>query len=201
MPLAPTLVVMAKAPRIGQVKTRMARDIGAVEAWRVYRAMSANLIGRLSADGRWRTVLAVTPDKSLGAAEWPADMKRTAQGRGDLGARMQRLFDRFAPGPVVVVGSDIPGLKPAHVSAAFRALRRADLVFGPAADGGYWLVGTRCAPRPPRLFANVRWSSPHALEDTLANARGLKVALLAELEDLDDAAAYRRWRGRLGRLL
>ena len=198
---SPTLVVMVKAPRIGQVKTRMAGDIGAVGAWRAYRAISAGLIRRLAADARWHTVLAVTPDKSLGAAEWPADLKRTAQGRGDLGGRMQRLFDRFAPGPVVLVGSDIPGLKPAHVSAAFRALRRADLVFGPAADGGYWLVGARCAPRPPRLFENVRWSSPHALQDTLKNAGGLKVALLDELEDLDDAAGYRRWRGRLGRLV
>jgi hypothetical protein len=199
MAVASRLVIMVKAPRIGQVKTRMARDIGAVEAWRVYRTMSANLIGRLAADRRWRTALAVTPDDSVDAAFWPPGIARIMQGPGDVGARMQRLVDRFAPAPIVIVGSDIPGLSQTQVSAAFRALRRADLVFGPAADGGYWLVAARSAARPPRLFDNVRWSGPHALADTLKNADGLKVALLDELEDLDDAAAYRRWRGRLGR--
>jgi hypothetical protein len=197
----PTLIVMVKQPRVGAVKTRLSRDVGAVEAWRVYRTITANLIGRLAADARWRTVLAVTPDDSVGAAFWPPGIACIMQGPGDVGARMQRLMDRFAPAPIVIVGSDIPGLSQTHVAAAFRALRRADLVFGPAADGGYWLVAARSATRPPRLFDNVRWSGPHALADTLKNADGLKVALLDELEDLDDAAAYRRWRGRLGRLV
>lgn len=197
----PTLVIMVKAPRIGRVKTRLARDIGAVEAWRIYRTIAADLIRRLAADARWRTVLAVTPDEAAGAPLWQSGIVRTGQGPGDLGRRMQRLLDRFAAGPVVIVGSDIPGLSPAHVAAALRALGKADLVFGPAADGGYWLVATRGRPRPPRLFENVRWSGPHALEDTIENARGLKVALLGALEDLDDAASYRRWRRRLGRLL
>ena len=196
---APTLVIMVKAPRVGAVKTRLARNIGAVEAWRVYRTVSANLIRRLAADARWRTILAVTPDHAVNASVWPAHIKRTAQGPGDLGARMQRLLDRFAPAPTVIVGSDIPALSPAHVAEAMRALRRADIVFGPAADGGYWLVGARGVPRAPRLFEAVRWSSPHALKDTLKNARGFKVAMLDALEDLDDAVGYRRWRGRLGR--
>ncbi|HSM19467.1 MAG TPA: TIGR04282 family arsenosugar biosynthesis glycosyltransferase [Hyphomicrobiales bacterium] len=196
----PTLVIMARAPRVGGVKTRLSRDIGAVETWRVYRAMSANIIGRLVADRRWRTVLAVTPDAADDAL-WPPGIERIGQGRGDLGTRMQRLLDRFAPGPVVLVGTDILGLIPAHVAAAFAALRRADLVFGPAADGGYWLVGAKGVKRPRHLFENVRWSSPHALSDTLKNAGSLKVALIEELEDLDDAAAYRRSRVAAGRRL
>lgn len=199
MAVAPTLVVMVKQPRIGAVKKRLSREVGAVEAWRAYRSISVSLIRRLAADARWCTVLAVTPDRALDAS-WPRDLARIAQGPGDLGARMQRLFDRYAPRPTVIVGSDILDLSPAHVAAAFAALCRADIVFGPAADGGYWLIGARGRPRPPRLFSGVRWSSPHALEDTLKNARGFKVALLGELEDLDDAAAHRRWRGRMLRI-
>jgi len=87
------------------------------------------------------------------------------------------------------------------VATAFRALRRADLVFGPAADGGYWLVGDKGVRRAALLFEDVRWSSPHTFEDTLKNTRGLEVAMIDTLEDLDDAASYRRWRGRLGRML
>jgi glycosyltransferase A (GT-A) superfamily protein (DUF2064 family) len=75
----------------------------------------------------------------------------------------------MAPFPrAILIGSDIPGLGPADIAAGFRALGKADAVFGPALDGGYWLVGF--GPRRPHCpFAKVRWSSPHALADTLAN--------------------------------
>jgi hypothetical protein len=96
------------------------------------------------------------------------------------------------------VGSDIPGVRAADVAAAFRALDgRADAVFGPAEDGGYWLVGL--GPRRPRdPFRGVRWSGPHALADTLANCRGRRVALLRRLRDVDDAADLAAWAGRAG---
>jgi hypothetical protein len=84
-------------------------------------------------------------------------------------------------------------VRPHHVAAAFRALGRVPLVFGPAADGGYWLVGARRRPAPPRgLFDGVCWSTCHALADTLANAGGRRAVLLETLEDVDDAEAYRR---------
>ncbi|HTZ78368.1 MAG TPA: DUF2064 domain-containing protein, partial [Stellaceae bacterium] len=99
------------------------------------------------------------------------------------------------------VGSDIPDIAPRHIAAAFRALGRSDAVFGPAEDGGYWLVGLRRSPRVPAgLFADVRWSSAHALADTRASLpRKFEVALLEMLEDVDDGAAYERWRARLSR--
>ena len=66
--------------------------------------------------------------------------------------------------------------------------------FGPAADGGFWLVGARRRPHLPALFARVRWSSPHALADTLAGLpRGARVGFAATLEDIDDGDAYRRF--------
>jgi glycosyltransferase A (GT-A) superfamily protein (DUF2064 family) len=138
----------------------------------------------------------VTPDRFvLEGCFWPPEIPRLSQGPGDLGTRMARPFAALPPGPVVIVGSDIPDLRRAHVARAFAALDCHDLVFGPAADGGYWLVGARRRPLPPRLFANVRWSSPHALADTLANLEhGFSVALLDTLTDVDTGADLARSR-------
>jgi glycosyltransferase A (GT-A) superfamily protein (DUF2064 family) len=107
------------------------------------------------------------------------------QGRGDLGQRMQRALGRYRR--VVLIGSDIPAVQTSDIAAAFRALGRAHCVFGPAEDGGYWLVGVG-PRRPPRLFAAVRWSTNHALADTLRNCAGYRVALLRRLRDVDTAA-------------
>jgi glycosyltransferase A (GT-A) superfamily protein (DUF2064 family) len=107
-----------------------------------------------------------------------------AQVSGDLGRRMEKAL---APFPrAILIGSDIPGLGPADIAAGFRALGRADAVFGPALDGGYWLVGFG-PRRPHRPFAKVRWSGPHALADTLANFQGYQVALLPPKRDVDSA--------------
>ncbi|WP_407529051.1 TIGR04282 family arsenosugar biosynthesis glycosyltransferase [Methylobacterium oryzisoli] len=188
----PTLVVMVKAPRPGRVKTRLAAQVGPTEALRFTRAATAALLRRLGRDPRWRLVLAVAPDHLAQAGFWPPGIPRLPQGPGDLGARMQRLFDR-ATGPVVIVGSDIPGIRPGHVARAVRLLGRAEAVLGPAEDGGYWLVGARRRPRVPRPFAGVRWSGPHALADTLNNLSG-PAAFADRLEDVDTLEAWRRWR-------
>jgi len=188
------LVVMAKAPRLGQAKRRLAADIGAFAALAFYRAGLMRLLRRLKQPRRWRLWLYVTPDRAARArAGWPPGLALRPQGRGDLGARMRRPLAALSPGPVVIVGSDIPALAPAHIAAAFAALGSHDLVFGPAADGGYWLVGARRRPLPPQLFRHVRWSSGDALADTLAGIAGrFSVARLATLEDVDDGASYRR---------
>jgi uncharacterized protein len=112
---------------------------------------------------------------------------------------MQRIVDRAPAGPVVVVGTDIPELRPDHIRRAFRLLGRHDAVFGPASDGGYWLVGMRRRPRILRPFACVRWSSPHALADTLANLDGQSIAFLETLSDVDDKEAWARSGGVRGR--
>ncbi|WP_270939419.1 TIGR04282 family arsenosugar biosynthesis glycosyltransferase, partial [Falsiroseomonas oryzae] len=111
---------------------------------------------------------------------------------GDLGRRMQRALARHRR--AVLVGSDIPGLARSDLAAAFLALGRADAVFGPAEDGGYWLVGLG-PRRPARPFAGVRWSSAHALADTLANFHGRRVALLRTLRDVDTVEDLRAIRG------
>lgn len=189
------LVIFLRAPRLGRVKSRLAAGIGAAAALRFYRETSARLLRRVARDRRWRCQLAVTPDRDA-RGNWPAGLPRRGQGGGDLGRRMARIFEELPPGPVLIVGSDIPALAPRHVEAGFRALGRCEAVLGPAADGGYWLVGLRRRPRLPRgLFAGVRWSSRFALADTRASLpRGMSIALLETLEDVDDAEGYRRWR-------
>lgn len=197
MPTA-QLVLMAKAPRLGRVKTRLARGIGAVAATHFFRRTSIDLLRRLD-DPRWQTVLALSPDISVHETGiWPEAVPRIAQGPGDLGARMGRLMRDLPPGPVVIVGCDIPDVTRGHVARAFAALGDADAVFGPAEDGGYWLVGLRRHPRVPEIFGGVRWSSEHALADTLANVgkAKLRVATLESLSDIDTAEDFARWRGR-----
>ena len=184
------LVVIAKAPVAGRAKSRLARQIGMAHATRFARQSVAALLGRLRHDPRWQTTIAVTPDGTAANRYWPHDLQHLPQGGGDLGRRMQRLMDRLPPGPVVIVGTDVPGITPAHIAAAFSALGRHDAVFGPAADGGYWLVGLRRRPRVLQAFADVRWSTAHALADTLANFEGRSVAFVATLADVDDASGY-----------
>ena len=183
-----TLVVFSKAPRLGAVKTRLASDIGAVAAWRFFRRTSQRIIGRVAHDRRWHCVIAVTPDRFHNPPTFWRGVDLRGQGRGDLGRRMARALRSFGNRPVIVVGCDIPDLSATHVAEAFDALRSHDVVFGPATDGGYWLVGTR-HPRFTRgLFDNVRWSSEHTLADTLANAKGKKFAFVAILNDVDTGA-------------
>ena len=197
------LVIMAKAPAMGRAKRRLAGEIGEIAALRFYRACLFHAVSRLAQDARWHVWLAVDPDHAMAGSVWP-DRKRIAllpQGRGDLGRRMQRLFARLPPGPAVIVGSDIPAICPAHIAEAFRLLGTADAVFGRAPDGGYWLMGLKRTPKALRPFAGVRWSSSHALADTLANLGGRRVAFAATLSDVDTETDLSQERDRAERLI
>lgn len=189
------LVVMLKEPRPGRVKTRLGREVGMVAAAWWFRHQSATLLRRLR-DPRWQLLLAVSPDaEGLSSRVWPGDLPRLAQGRGTLGDRMGRLFRHGPPGPMVIVGADIPALGRAHVARAFRAMGRHDAVLGPAFDGGYWLIGLkRGAPPPATLFAGVRWSTDRALADTVASLGSARVAMIDRLADVDTAADLRAQR-------
>ncbi len=178
---------MVKEPRPGRVKTRLARDIGRVDAAWWFRHQVDGLLRRVS-DARWQTVLAVSPDTALAGRVWSEHLPRVAQGGGDLGERMGRLLRSAPKGPACLIGADIPGVGRGHVARAFAALGRADAVFGPAEDGGYWLVGLkRVRAVPPAIFENVRWSTEHALRDTMDTLLGHRVAFADRLHDVDTA--------------
>lgn len=186
---------------MGAVKTRLAAGIGAVPAWRFYARTTADLLREVGDDPRWRLWLAVAPDRfALEGRFWPTVPDRLPQGPGDLGRRMNNVACSLPPGPVVIIGSDIPDITRDHIAAAFDRLKRHDIVFGPARDGGYWLIGLRRGPAPPSRFTapllnGIRWSTEHALEDTLKSfgARP-RIAWLETLEDIDSPEDYVRWR-------
>lgn len=196
---AARLIIMVKEPVAGRVKTRLARGIGAAAATSAYRAMMTALVARLSHDQRWQTLLAVSPDEAVKSLMLPLRIRRAGQGRGDLGQRLQGIFDTLPPGPVVVIGTDIPAITRADIASAFKALGQHDAVFGPSPDGGYWLIGMKRRSRVLQPFAGVRWSSANALADTAGNLGGVSVAHLAMHDDVDtaeDLAALRPFVGR-----
>lgn len=186
--MRPTLILMVKEPRPGRVKTRLGRDIGLVPAAWWFRHQTRRLIRRLE-DPRWQLVLAVAPDREgLQSRTWPAHLPRWPQGGGHLGDRMARMLARAGGAPACVIGADIPGIQKPHIAAAFRALGRQDAVFGPAPDGGYWLIGLKHPARQSAGFLQgVRWSSAYALADSLATLPDHRVARIATLRDVDRA--------------
>lgn len=185
------LVLMARRPVLGQGKRRLAAEIGDLAAHRFQCVALGRLLQRLGGEAGWRLWLAITPDEPL---VFPGVAHVVPQGEGDLGARMTRLARQLPLGPLVIIGSDIPEIDRDDISAAFEALERADAVLGPALDGGYWLIGFTQVQRRHLPFSGVRWSTPQARADTLANLAGRRVEMLRELEDVDDGASYRRWR-------
>jgi rSAM/selenodomain-associated transferase 2/rSAM/selenodomain-associated transferase 1 len=184
------LLVFAKAPREGRVKTRLAAEVGDREATRIYRTLGRRVVEAVRG-GAWRTRICFTPADAREELEaWLGGhrLEFRPQASGDLGRRMAFAFeDTFAEGAerVCVVGTDVDGLEQELVARAFAALEQHDLVLGPALDGGYWLLGLD-GPQPA-LFQGIRWSTPEVLEETLERARGLglRVHLLPALRDVD----------------
>jgi hypothetical protein len=180
-----TVIVFARAPRLGTVKRRLARDIGDRAALRFHVATLTALLRDLTACRRFDTVLAVTPGKSR--IHLPVRVRHVDQGHGDLGRRMTQALGRYRR--VALMGCDIPQANATDIRTAFRRLGTADAVFGPATDGGYWLIalGPR---RPADLFGTARWSTEHALADTLEQFRRHRVSFIRRLSDVDTAADY-----------
>lgn len=197
----PRLVIMVRLPMLGRVKSRLAREVGAVEATRFYRVASRLLLMRLARQPFWETLIAVSPDGGVDSRRLPLGIGRLAQGSGDLGARMHRPMRALPPGPVCLVGSDIPAIGIEDVRRAFRVLGRHHAVFGPAVDGGFWLVGFRRRPCPPAPYDGVAWSSARTLDDVLRNVDGGTVGFTTRLGDVDDASDLARERGRFDRLI
>lgn len=177
---------MLKEPQPGRVKTRLGRDIGMTAAAWWFRHQARNLLRRMR-DPRWQIVLAVSPDAAgLHSRVWPADLPRLGQGRGDLGDRMARMLGQVHHGPACLIGADIPGVTRAHIATAFQGLGNHDAVFGPAPDGGFWLIGLKHPQRqPPGFFRNVRWSTADALADSRAALPDHRIATCATLSDVD----------------
>lgn len=196
------LLIFARAPQRGLVKTRLAASVGPDRALAIYRSLTEQLLLRLQGMHADMVVVHSPADAAVGMRAWLGDaLAYDAQCSGDLGTRMRHaMATAFADGAerVVVIGTDCPDLTAATVDASFAALRHADVVLGPALDGGYYLIGA--SEVHDVLFEDIPWSTARTLRVTLDRARdaGLRVALLPALRDIDtvdDWRAYRRDRG------
>ncbi len=185
-----TLIIMLKAPVAGNVKTRLGKEVGYGRAAALFRLLTRHTIRR-AASPSWRTILAIDPPSALSGYStlWPPHLERRAQACGDLGARMTHAIKTVSTGPVIIIGADAPGLRPQHIRRAFQILSGADAVFGPAEDGGYWLIGLARRRGAPNLFEKVRWSTAHAYDDTRATLPNeYTVSEIDTLSDVDVAA-------------
>jgi len=198
---SPHLLVFAREPELGRVKTRLAAGIGAEAALAVYRELLALTEAAVAAAQMPATVwLAGAPagaDPAQPRPQWPGLPWRVQPAAGSLGERMAHAFgEAFAAGAarVVIIGTDCPGLSAELLRQAFAELLHAEVVVGPADDGGYYLLGM--TELQPELFANKDWSTATVLPDTLADAArlGLRVAQLPTLHDVDSAQDLARWR-------
>jgi rSAM/selenodomain-associated transferase 1 len=202
-PAARTLGVFAKRPTPGAVKTRLAAESSPGWAAAVAAAFLQDTLARLATVAA-RRVLAFSPPDSC---PYFADLVRgefdlAPQSDGDLGARMSAFFRTQLAGgaaAVVLVGTDSPSLPLALVEQAFDELRGADLVLGPAADGGYYLIG--CARWLPAAFEGVAWGGPRVLLETVARLpEGVRLAVLPPWYDVDTLADWLALRGHLAAL-
>ncbi|MBL9190152.1 MAG: TIGR04283 family arsenosugar biosynthesis glycosyltransferase [Opitutaceae bacterium] len=187
------LILMLKFPRPGAVKTRLIPALGAERACALHRALVAATLATIR-EFSATTAVAVevritgSPDDQAARAWLGEGVAIREQGEGDLGARMERaIAAAFAEGmeQVVVIGGDCPEIRPHHLAAAFGALTEREAVLGPAADGGYYLIGLR---RPlSALFRGIAWGGAEVRAQTLAAAQthGVSLAALEQLRDID----------------
>jgi len=202
-------VIFARAPVAGRVKTRLAETIGAVAAARLYTAMLRDTLelaqhAAQSAED-CRVILAFTPADAFEPGEnslaplW--DVAQMPQRGADLGARMLNAMGdarNLGAEKIVIIGSDSPDLPPRFLFDALHHLQCSDWVFGPARDGGFYLIGASLA-LPDFVFEGVAWSSNAVLKSVLKNARalGLKSDALAPWRDVDDGDDLSALRERL----
>lgn len=184
------VAILAKAPMAGLAKTRLIPALGAAGAARLQRRLTRSTVAcaldaQLGAVTVW-----CTPDSThrfFRALQRSTGVHLRVQPAGDLGARMHAAFRAHcASGPLLLVGTDCPVLRPAHLRAAAQALLAGDdAVFHPAEDGGYALVGLR-APQPA-LFSGMAWSTASVMAQTRQRARaaGLRLREFETLWDVD----------------
>ena len=196
------LLVFAREPVLGRVKTRLAAGIGPEAALATYRELLALTAAAVAAARMPATLwLAEAPappaPPTRPRPEWPGLPWRVQPPAETLGERMSHAFAAaFAAGAgrVVVIGTDCPGLTAELLRQAFDLLATHDLVAGPATDGGYYLLGMKELHHP--LFTGKQWSTATVLADTLADAArlGLRAAQLPTLTDVDAAPDLAAWR-------
>ena len=193
-PHSPRLVIFAKAPQAGQVKTRLIPALGAQGASALAQRMLTHVLQQALQANAGPVELCMSPppgDAAWNQIDIPAGVLRTAQGEGDLGERMARAVRRVTAEvglPVLLMGSDCPALTTDVLQAAARRLQTHDALLVPVADGGYVLIGLKSPC--PALFSQMPWSTASVAAETLARMAALsfKVWRGPLLHDIDEPA-------------
>lgn len=188
------LLIFAKYPEAGRVKSRLARTIGALPAALAYKSMVEIVVKSTKPhNGEYTQVLYYDPPESREKFQsWLQISDQRPQSGGDLGERMKQALSQTLtePGYAVLIGTDCMDVDRSLILKAFQELAEADVVLGPAKDGGYYLIG--CKREHPELFTGIDWSTERVFAQTFQIAEKLKlrVSCLPPLEDIDTAEHY-----------
>lgn len=178
------LIVFVKNIILGKVKTRLAKTIGDEGAFQIY----SELVGITEQETqRVNAIRHIYFSDVIISSKWENDQKFTQEG-ADLGIRMKNAIQNgFDQGfeNIIVIGSDLPDISSEVIEKAFEQLQSNDVVFGPAYDGGYYLLGM--SQMIPSIFDNKPWSQSNLLECTLdeISEQGKSISLLQTLNDID----------------
>ena len=193
-----TIVVMAKAPVAGKVKTRLMPQLTAEQAADVHRVFLQHVTNRLRATNRM--VVCYDPPEAQAAMRQIVDTALMPQSAGDLGARLAAASHAI-PGDVLFFGVDSPDVPTTFIARAIDLLRHNDVVVGPTDDGGYWCLGLGKSVNAGELLATIEWSTGREFEQTIGRGRemGYAVALADRWDDVDRPEDLRRLVSRLNK--
>lgn len=185
------LMVFVKNPVYGQVKTRLAKELGPDKALSIYWQLLTHTrdVTKILDVGKFIYYSDHLPETDLWAN---IDHKNAIQPEGDLGQRMAAAFQENLRyyGRVIIIGSDNPELQTHHLNTAFEHLKEKDVVIGPAKDGGYYLLGMRAYQ--PALFQGISWSTDKVWEQTVSKIQQLSLSY-AKLPVQNDIDTYEDW--------
>jgi len=195
----PCIIVFARVPEKGQVKTRLAKKLPPDTVLFLYKCFVADVLDALDTSVYHIRIYFFPANASVTMLKWlGSQYDYTPQKGCDIGQRMRNAFSgTFSKGfnPVILIGSDIPELTASIVKQAFDALHRTDAVIGPSQDGGYYLIGFNTDTFQPDIFDNMPWSSPEVFSLTwhrlINHCRGIHILpVCKDIDVLDDLISF-----------
>jgi uncharacterized protein len=188
-----TLIIFIKNPELGKVKTRLAATVGDEKALSIYKQL-LQFTQNLSLSLELNRVLFYS-DELIVEDDWSNNFfKKNVQNGNDLGMRMKNAFQKtfLTSKKAVIIGSDCAELTSEILQSAFDSLEKYDFVIGPAADGGYYLIGMNYFE--PSIFENIEWSTNSVLTKTLEKINSLNknTFLLPTLRDTDNEEDWKK---------
>lgn len=197
-----SVIIFAKNPVPGNVKTRIGKFLGYDYSCQIYEAMLLDLIEKMRIQNSWSCHFYIYPPEETksfsDAYNLSSDCVFPQQG-SDLGMRMYNSFleqINLGADEIICIGSDIPAISLDHIYSAFNILSNSESVIGPAADGGYYLIGIRKEIVSSAYFSGIKWSSCSVFSDTVDRIESMgfthkSINTLRDLDDLSDLEFYK----------